>query len=46
MALKMLKEMSIPVIRKDVSGERGRKIIVNTRTFEVTVEYNGEERKG
>jgi chemotaxis receptor (MCP) glutamine deamidase CheD len=46
MALKMLKEIGIPVVRKDVGGERGRKIIFNTASFEILVEYNGEERKG
>ena len=43
-AQKMLKEMGIPVVRKDLGGERGRKIIFNTASFEVLVEYNGEER--
>jgi two-component system chemotaxis response regulator CheB len=44
-AQKMLKEAGIPVIRKDLGGERGRKIVFNTSTFEVLVSYNGDDSK-
>ncbi len=39
-AEKMLKEKGIWIVRKDVGGDRSRKITFNTTTFEVLVHYH------
>jgi two-component system chemotaxis response regulator CheB len=44
-AEKMLKEHGIWIVRKDVAGERGRKITFDTTTFEVLVSYNSSNDK-
>ncbi len=44
-AEKMLKEAGIWIVRKDVAGERGRKITFDTTTFEVLVSYNSSDEK-
>lgn len=44
-AERILKERGIWVVRKDVGGERGRKITLNTTTFEVVVQYNHDDKK-
>ena len=44
-AEKMLKENGIWVVRKDVGGDRGRKITFDTTTFEVHVSYNSSNDK-
>jgi chemotaxis receptor (MCP) glutamine deamidase CheD len=44
-AEKMLKEAGIWVVRKDVGGERGRRITFDTTTFEVMVQYNLSDEK-
>jgi two-component system chemotaxis response regulator CheB len=44
-AEKMLKERGIWVVRKDVGGERGRRITFDTTTFEVLVHYNLSDDK-
>ncbi len=45
LAEKLLKENGIWVVRRDVGGERGRKITFDTTTFEVHVSYNGTNEK-
>jgi two-component system, chemotaxis family, protein-glutamate methylesterase/glutaminase len=45
MAEKTLKDAGIWVVRKDVGGERGRKITFDTTTFEVLVSYNSSGEK-
>jgi two-component system chemotaxis response regulator CheB len=42
-ALRMLAEFKIPVLEKNVGGDKGRKIILNTKTFEVRHALNGEK---
>jgi chemotaxis receptor (MCP) glutamine deamidase CheD len=39
-AEELLKNLHIPIIRKDVAGSKGRRITVNSATFEVLVKYN------
>jgi chemotaxis protein CheD len=39
-AEEILKNLYIPIIRKDISGTKGRRITVNSATFEVLVKYN------
>jgi two-component system chemotaxis response regulator CheB len=41
-ALKILRDSGISIIRKDLGGVRSRKITFNTATFEILVKYNGE----
>ena len=43
LAEKYLKEHGIWVVRKDVGGERGRKITFDTTTFEVMVSYHSSK---
>lgn len=43
LAEKLLKEHGIWIVRKDVGGERGRKITFDTTTFEVLVTYNSSD---
>lgn len=43
LAEKLLKENGIWIVRKDVAGERGRKITFDTTTFEVLVSYNSSD---
>ncbi len=45
LAEKVLKEHGIWIVRKDVGGERGRKITFDTTTFEVLVSYNSSNDK-
>jgi chemotaxis receptor (MCP) glutamine deamidase CheD len=40
-----LRERGIWVVRKDVGGDRGRKITLNTTTFEVVVQYHQSEEE-
>jgi two-component system chemotaxis response regulator CheB len=44
-AERILKEHGIWIVRKDVGGERGRKITFDTTTFEVLVSYNSSDEK-
>lgn len=44
-AEQLLKKNGIWVVRRDVGGERGRKIMFDTSTFEVLVTYNAEREK-
>ncbi len=45
MAWKILNHRGIPVVDSDVGGEKGRKISLNTKTFEIRLQYIGEETK-
>lgn len=45
MAERSMKEAGIWVVRKDVGGERGRRITFDTTTFEVMVQYNLSDEK-
>lgn len=41
-AIKICQSKGISVIEKNVGGEKGRKIVLNSQTFEVTHFFNGE----
>jgi len=45
LAESMMKEAGIWIVRKDVGGERGRRITFDTTTFEVMVQYNLSNEK-